>query len=247
MITFSEANSKLLKLQAITGRTVFSFDLLSGHTCPGAKDCFTKVVYDWVTDTYHLFDGPDQEFRCYAASQENQYPGVYNKRLENWIKMSELTSPNAMAAAIEVAMPNHAATIRIHSGGDFFSMSYFQAWILVAKRNPLKRFYAYTKFLPAWVKFIGIIPANLILTASRGGHYDHLIDQHGLREAKVIYHESEAGDLSIDSDDSIAADPDRRNEDFCLLIHGQGQKNSPQALIHAALTRAKRNAKTLSN
>lgn len=247
MITFSEANSKLLKLQAITGRTVFSFDLLSGHTCPGAKDCFTKVVYDWVTESYHLFDGPDQEFRCYAASQENQYPGVYNKRLENWLKISELTSPNAMAAAIEVAMPNHAATIRIHSGGDFFSMSYFKAWILVAKRNPLKRFYAYTKFLPAWIQFMGIIPANLILTASRGGHYDHLIDQHNLREAKVILREEDANGLAIDIDDSIAADPARKNECFCLLIHGQGQAGSDQAKIHSELTRAKRNAKTLSN
>ena len=234
MIQFSEANSKLKKLQAVTGRTVFSFDLLSGHTCLGAKDCFTKVVYDWLTDTYSLFDGPDQEFRCYAASQEQQYTGVYNKRLENWTTLKRMSSPNMMAAAIEAAMPNHAATIRIHSGGDFFSMSYFKAWILVAKRNPLKRFYAYTKFLPAWVKFMGIIPANLILTASRGGRYDHLIDKHGLREAKVIYDESEANGLAIDVDDSIAADPDRRNEDFCLVIHGQGPKNSLQSLMHAS-------------
>jgi hypothetical protein len=90
---------------------------------------------------------------------------------------------------------------------------------------------------------MGIIPANLILTASRGGRYDHLIDKHGLREAKVIYHGSKMPNgLAIDIDDSIAADPDRRNENFCLLIHGQGQAGSDQAKIHTALTKAKRNA-----
>jgi len=63
----------------------------------------------------------------------------------------------------------------------------------------------------------------------------------------VIYDESEANGLAIDVDDSIAADPDRRNEDFCLLIHGQGQAGSDQAKIHSELTRAKRNAKLISN
>ena len=89
---FSPANTKLKKLEKKTGKRVFSFDLLSGHTCPGAKDCLAMVLYDWATDQYSLHDGPDQQFRCYSASQEMQYTGAYNHRLANWESIKKLNS-----------------------------------------------------------------------------------------------------------------------------------------------------------
>ena len=235
---FSPANTKLRKLQKKTGRKVYSFDLLSGHSCPGAKSCLAKVVYDWATDSYSLEDGEDQEFRCYSASQENQYPGTYNHRLANWESVDAEKNPNKLSLSLLQALPSDAETVRIHSSGDFFTMKYFQAWISLAKREPDKLFYAYTKFLPAWIKYRKILPDNMVLTASRGGKWDHLIDQHGLREVKVIYDPSEANGLAIDSDDSIAADPLRRNENFALLIHGQGKAGSRQAKVMYARTKA---------
>ena len=63
------------------------------------------------------------------------------------------------------------------------------------------------------------MPDNLVLTASRGGKYDELIDLHGWKEALVVYSEQEAIDkgLEIDHDDTHAA---FGKENFALLIHG---------------------------
>ena len=244
---FSKANTKLKKLQKKTGRKVYSFDLLSGHTCPGAKDCLAKVVYNWDDDSYKLQDGPDQQFRCYSASQEAQYTPVYNHRLANWESVQELDSTNQIASGLCAELPNDAETVRIHSAGDFFKKSYFQAWILVAKRNPDKIFYAYTKMNPFWVKNRTIIPDNLIMTASRGGKWDHLIDEHNLREVVVVYsaEEADALNLELDNDDSHAADPNGKNQNFALLIHGMGPAGSRQAKIAASVRKPKSSALTI--
>lgn len=234
---FSPANTKLKKLQKILNRRVFSFDLLSGHTCPGAKDCLAKVVYDWVQDSYNLVDGPKQKFRCYSASQEAQYTGTYNLRLENWESIDKLNSVNKIAGGLCRSLPAKAETVRIHSSGDFFKEIYFLAWVLVAKRNPDVVFYAYTKMNPFWVKHRNIMPDNFIMTASRGGKWDHLIDEHGLRESVVVYSEDEADQLGLelDNDDSHAADPSKRDQNFALLIHGMGPAGSKQAKIAAKI------------
>ena len=81
------------------------------------------------------------------------------------------------------------------------------------------RFYAYTKSLPFWVKRLDALPPNFLLTASRGGKADCLIDEHGFREARVVFSEAEADalGLEIDHDDSHAALP---GPSFALLIHG---------------------------
>jgi hypothetical protein len=215
---FSKANTKLKKLQKKIRRKVYSFDLLSGHTCPGAKDCLAKVEYNWETDQYKLIDGPDQQFRCYSASQEAQYNDVYNNRLQNWEDVASYRSANQLASALCNVLPHDAETNRWHSAGDFFNKVYFLASILVAKRNPDKIFYAYTKFLPAWVKFRAQIPDNFVLTASRGGKWDHLIDEHKLREVVVVYSEEEAEalGLELDDDDSHAARPELRDQNFAF-------------------------------
>jgi hypothetical protein len=69
------------------------------------------------------------------------------------------------------------------------------------------------------------LPENLVVTASRGGKYDDLIDLHGWKEALVVYSEAEAAErgLDIDHDDSHAA---FGSENFALLIHGTQPKGS---------------------
>ena len=81
-------------------------------------------------------------------------------------------------------------------------------------------FYGYTKALPYYVKLKDMFPENFRFTPSRGGSRDDLIDEHGLREARVVYHPDEAEKLGwpIDHDDSHAVDADHS---FCLLLHGQ--------------------------
>ena len=138
-----------------------------------------------------------------------------------------------------------AAVIRIHVAGDMFNPVYFRAWMLwrVASRRSILCLH---KSLGYWVDNMANIPNNLVLTASRGGSQDELIEKHNLREAVVVYSEEAAAEkgLEIDSDDSHAADPARRNQSFALLIHGVQPKGSEAA---AALKILKRKAKEEAN
>jgi hypothetical protein len=84
-------------------------------------------------------------------------------------------------------------------------------------------FYSYSKSLHFFKQFA--LPSNLVLTASRGGKHDDMIELHGWKEALVVYSEQEAIDkgLEIDHDDTHAA---FGNDNFALLIHGVQPKGS---------------------
>jgi hypothetical protein len=213
LLKFGRGNAKL-------GKEVYTFSLPSGHTCPFALQCLSRT--DRLSGK--LTDGPKTEFRCFSATQENVYPAVRNARWHNFDALRGL-STESMANLIELSLPSKARIVRIHVGGDFFNQTYFDAWLSVARRNPDMLFYAYTKNLKVWVARLGEIPPNLVLTASRGGKLDHLIAEHGLREAVVVYSlaEAERLGLPIDHDDSHAMKP---GGSFALLIHGIQPKGS---------------------
>jgi hypothetical protein len=124
--------------------------------------------------------------------------------------------------------------VRIHVGGDFFSQAYFDAWLANARKSPETIFYAYTKSLPYWVSRLDDIPSNFILTASRGGRKDEMIQEYGLREAVVVFsvEEAEKLGLEIDHDDSHAY---TNGPSFALLIHGTQPKGSKAASAKNAL------------
>lgn len=229
MAGYSEANTKIKQLSQVPSlasflqgkRKVYSFDLISGWSCPFAKDCLSKVHI--IDGKRKVVDGPDTQFRCFSASQEALFTNVYNKRMDNF-KLVKLAADSQFKVAdlLDSTLPKNVGVVRIHVGGDMFNRNYFMGWLLMAIRNPTVLFYAYTKSLNFWVENIDIIPENMVLTASRGGRLDHMIDQYNLREAKVVFSESEAEKLGleIDHDDSHAADVSKRNESFALLIHG---------------------------
>lgn len=233
MLRFSNANAKIKALSQVeelqpflaNRRKVYSFDLLSGWSCPGAKDCLSKVVQ--IGGKKKIQDGPDCQFRCFSASQEVVYPAVYKLRSNNYEFLKQVYRENrdnpshTMFQAIEACMPENLGICRIHVAGDFFNHQYMQAWIKLALHHPDRLFYAYTKSLPAWVACKRLLRAapNFVLTASRGGRYDNLIGRHRLRNVKVVYHPSETN-LPIDHDDSFAARPSMRKQNFALLIHG---------------------------
>lgn len=231
MIRFSPANVKIQALSQVDAikpflankRKVYSFDLLSGYSCPFARECFSKAV---VTDgKKSIKDGPHTQFRCFSASQEVVFNGVYNMRKANFDGLRGLNSSD-MLRALELALPKNAGVIRIHVAGDFFNQEYFDAWLVLATLRPDVLFYAYTKSLPYWIHRLDSIPANFVLTASRGGRMDELIDMYNLRSVKVVFSEAEAGSLEIDHTDEHAANPDARDNDFALLIHGVQPKGS---------------------
>jgi len=228
MVGYSNANTKIKELSKVKAlvrylqgkRKVVFFDLISGWSCPFANECLSKVHE--IDGKRKIVDGPNTLFRCFSASQEVLFPNVYNKRMANFQAMKGAKTPDEMADILDANLPSNAGVVRIHVGGDMFSPNYFYAWMLMAIRNPTVLFYAYTKSLNYWIANLGKIPQNLILTASRGGRLDNLIDKHNLREAKVVFSQDEANalGLEIDHDDSHAADPSKKHQSFALLIHG---------------------------
>ena len=233
MLKFSKNNEKLEALKAISKKKVYSFSLLSGWTCPHAKLCLSKVHE--VNGKRFIKDGPQTEFRCFSASQEALYTNVYKSRKYNTEKVIETlrSGVDKLVNLIHVSLPKDAGIIRMHVAGDFLSKSYMLAWLEVIRNNPSIHFYAYTKSLPYWIEYkkeIDRLP-NLILTASYGGRYDHLIEEHGLKSAKVVYSKYQARKLKlpIDTSDKYAALPRYKNKSFSLLIHGQMPKGSKLA------------------
>jgi hypothetical protein len=243
MLKFSNANAKTEALKQVPElaefltdkRKIYSLDLLSGYSCPYAKACLSKAVVQ-SDGRRKIKDGKDNEFRCFSASQEVQYTNVYNLRKYNF---DMLRQSQNMDLLLMDSMPKDAGIVRIHVAGDFFSPEYMWAWWLTASENPNTLFYAYTKSLRYWIDIPNEMPIldNFILTASYGGRSDHQINELGLRSAKVVFSEAEAEKLGleIDHDDSHAARPSLRDQDFALLIHGTQPKGSEAATALKAL------------
>jgi hypothetical protein len=213
-LKFGRANAKLRKWWKKYHLATFS--LPAGFTCPGARDCLARVG----RHTGKLTDGKHTQFRCYAATAEALFPNIRQGRWANLEKLQACKSPVAMANLIVRSLPKKAKLVRIHQSGDFFSQSYFDAWLIVASiLRPQITFYGYTKALPFWIARLDSIPRNLKLVASRGGKFDHLIPVHNLRSALVVYTElaAQSARLQIDHDDSLLFDSDR---DFAILLHG---------------------------
>jgi len=231
MLKFSEANAKTKRLKSIpmlqrylaNRRKVYSFDLLSGWSCPGASDCFAKVYIDKGKKT--LRDGPNTQFRCFSASQEVLYPNVYRRRKQNFDAVKRQRGYKAISFMLEKFLPSNIGILRYHVGGDFFKREYLEGAVELAERRPDVLFYAYTKSLHhlQYIDMVdppnGVVRPNFLITTSVGGMFDNLIDRVGLRTATVVFSEADANilELPIDHDDSHAA---TSGGNFALLLHG---------------------------
>ena len=149
-----------------------------------------------------------------------------------------------MADLIDESLPK-ADIYRVHVGGDYFNYDYLIAWCDVARRHPERIFYSYTKSLHLWTLFPKCtdgtragIPPNLILTASRGGHFDSKIEENAFKWAEVVFSEQEAIDkgLEIDENDEHAA---FGKESFALLLHGVHPKGSEASKALSEIKKAK--------
>ena len=242
MLKYSPANAKTEALKEVeelkpflaNKRKIYSLDLLSGYSCPFAEKCLSKATVDNETGKRKIKDGPKTEFRCFSASQEVQYNGVYNLRKHNF-DMLRGEHLNDMTHMLNQSMPDNLGICRIHVAGDFFSADYMYSWLVMAMMHQDRLFYAYTKSLKYWLKHMEAIAQlpNFVLTASYGGRHDHLIDDDtfNFRSTKVVFSEAEAEKLGleIDHDDSHAARPSLRDDDFALLVHGTQPAGSKAA------------------
>ena len=215
--------------------TVYSFSLPSGWTCPFALDCMSKA--DRITGK--ITDGKFTTFRCFSASDEARSPSARKQRWDNFELLRRLDFEDMVTLLME-SLPAKMDICRVHVGGDFFNQCYFDAWLQVARLNPTKTFYAYTKSIPYWINNLNNIPANFILNGSRGGRMDNLIDEYDLKVAEVVLslEEAEEKELPIDNDEFFALN---NQGNFALLIHGTQPKGSVsgKALIELKRKRVK--------
>ena len=246
LLKFGDPNAKLKKLIKKLGLTLKTFTLPAGWSCPAAKDCLSRAD----RETGKVTDGKDTVFRCFMASAEARSPSLRNLVWHNFellraalkkdFKAGFENSPHT-TDLINRSLPKKFDIMRVHVGGDFFSKRYLQAWVDVARQNPDKVFYAYSKSLNFFLDFLEwALPSNFVLTASRGGKHDELIDVAGWKEAVVVYSEQEAIDkgLEIDHDDTHAA---FGKENFALLIHGTQPKGSLASQALQAIKKANKN------
>lgn len=239
MLKFSKQNAKTARLVNIpalapylTGkRKIYSLDLSSGYSCPGAKDCLSKAIVD-INGKATIKDGVACQFRCFSASQEALFPPVRKLRSHNFEAIKTAKTVENIYNLILNSLPKNAGIVRLHVAGDFFSLAYLQAMVKVADSRPDILFYSYTKslhHLQAIAKdctnlLFGEIRPNFLITASRGGRYDNLIPELGVRSCYVVFSELEASALPIDHTDEHASTP---GGDFALLLHGIQPANTP--------------------
>ena len=222
-LVFGLGNAKLSK-------SIATLSLPAGYSCPFAKECLSKAC----KETGIIKDGEHCKYRCFAASQECAFPSVRKNRWENFNLLQETKGVETMAKLIQRSLPNGIGAVRMHVSGDYYSETYFLAWLNVSLNNPLITFYGYTKALPLIVKYKRYMPSNFKLTASKGGTHDHLIMEHNLKYAEVVFSVEQAAKLGleIDHDDSHAY---TGKKSFALLLHGTQPAGSISATALNAL------------
>jgi len=215
------------KWSKIKNPKVYSFSLLSGFSCPQAKDCHAYAKEDKVTGKTTLQDGKHSKFRCFSARDEARLPSVYKQRKHNFDTLLSIKDDYIdMGLLIQESLPKNANFIRVHVGGDFFNKEYMKAWYLVAKVNPNITFWGYTKSVKWMSELEYLRPDNFSINASYGGKEDAIIDERKLKSANVVFHPSETN-LPIDKTEYYAI---HNKGSFSLLLHGTQKAGSKASL-----------------
>ena len=221
MLHFNHGNGKLSKDTLI-------FSLPAGKTCPGADQCKSMALIDDNGKRF-IQDGPNTQFRCFAASAEVQYDGPFKNRAENYtqiqtaLKQGLFNCVELINSSIQKKRSKKTTKVRIHESGDFFSGAYLDAWIVVARHNPDLKFYCYTKSLQLFLYLP--LPSNFYMTASCGGKFDYAIEDGFFpRYSKVVMYQEDADalGLEVDHDDSHCFG----DKPFALLVHNIQPKGS---------------------
>jgi len=168
-------NSKLQKTAKEFNVRIFNFSIPAGNdklsgkiTCPFAGSCL-KLCY--AKRGMYRFGNVERALsKRYQASKEENFVQTITDELAKVKKDKQIY-------------------IRIHDSGDFYSPTYFQKWLTIAKNNPFVRFYAYTKS-HSFIRGIEL-PENFDLIFSLGSKNDELIDQEKERHSKIFYSSEE--------------------------------------------------------
>lgn len=127
------ANSVMPSGKASRIANAFSLPAGKEYSCPGATDFCNSI--------------------CYAGKLERIYKGFREVVLHNFNALSAMDfggmveALDTMIGAFDKECDRHDAPkyFRIHADGDFFSLTYTQAWREVIRLNPQIHFWAYTR------------------------------------------------------------------------------------------------------
>lgn len=159
-VLFGTTNAKLKK------QNIASFDLPQGHTCPFAGECLKF---------------------CYAGKGFYKMPSVKNKYSNNYEASLKDDFVNIANQSIK-ALPN-IRFYRVHSSGDYYNKEYINKWLEIAKANPTKIFYSYTKSI---ILFKGLeLPENLIIIQSEGTKKDSVYLDYSKTFARIFEDKNE--------------------------------------------------------
>lgn len=252
LLSFSTENSKL--------HDMLIFSLPAGWSCPFADKCMKKVKRDRVFDPEKIGTvdkkgktyigkvewerGKNTEFDCFAANQELQYDEVRALRWSNYdllLNTEKTSGVNGMyqliKKSIEFAFDETGKKdeVRIHESGDFYNQKYLDAWVMVAKSMPDILFYAYSKSIPYFRKYMSpddqgnntlMLSNNFIVTFSEGGRLDKELETLNVKSSKVFKSPEEilAAGMKVDLDDTLAKLAGNKASSFALLLHGTQDK-----------------------
>ena len=201
-----KGNAKLIKTAEEFNVQIFNFSIPAGNdkltgkiTCPFAGSCF-KLCYA-KKGNYRFGNVQRGLSNRYEATKQENFVELMNKELSKIKKDKQIY-------------------IRIHDSGDFYSPSYFQKWLTIARLNPSVRFYAYTKS-HSFIRGIEL-PENFDLIFSLGSKNDELINTDTERHSKIFYSSEEMQQQGYtDSSylDIVATKWLTQNNKIGLLIH----------------------------
>ncbi len=193
-LKWSFSNKKVTKLDAVSfGIPAYESD--NGFkTCPKAGACAAV---------------------CYARQGTYTWPVVKAAREFN-LTIARLDLEAFKRHALDDLKRIKQTIIRVHDSGDFFNQEYLNAWIDIARANPTKLFYAYTKSLHL---DFSAKPSNLRITQSVGGLLDDKIDtsQSHARIFSSVEARETAGYLDGNIDDTLAIEGQVK---IGLVYHG---------------------------
>lgn len=145
-MSMNEDNEKLKKDHIV------SFSLPAGHTSPNKGDNV----------------GP-----AYAMVNSKSWKKALSDSADNWASAERDDFVPRMNEMLKKYKPDQK--IRLHDSGDFYSQPYVDKWHEIAKQNPDKKFYTYTKALDLNLKKLQNLP-NMHVIQSVGGKYDSKVN-----------------------------------------------------------------------
>lgn len=158
---------------------VRTFDLPAGYTCPCADKCKGFAIKSSETKTGRTLKATNRtEFVCFAVKHEVQYTNTGKLHFNNLSVLAKIKDVVSLALIIYHSVRSRKRTkiVRIHYSGDFYSLEYYVAWLIVARLIPDINFFGYTKVLPYITEFKTIWTDNIRIAYSYGSIFDQVMD-----------------------------------------------------------------------